>query len=307
VTVADRARPLDCLVIGAGPAGLTAALYLARYRRDILLVDGGESRAELIPCTHNYPGFPDGISGAHLLERLRAQVARHGVRPRAGLVRTLARRDGMFDAQVDGEVVTARYVILATGVVDRCPDVSDLRAATLAGCVRWCPVCDGYEVMDREVGLIASAGEGFGHALFLRTYTRALTLIVQPGREPLGDDERGALREAGVRVVEAAVEEIRDADCGRRVDVRLAGGAIHAFDTLYPMLGCEARTHLVNDVGVEVNDDGELRVDERQCTSVSGLYAAGDVVDALNQMTVGTAQAATAATAIHNALERNYR
>ena len=67
---------LDCLIIGGGPAGLTAAIYLRRFYRDILLVDAGRSRARLIPLTHNYPGFPDGISGPELLERLRTQLAR---------------------------------------------------------------------------------------------------------------------------------------------------------------------------------------------------------------------------------------
>jgi thioredoxin reductase (NADPH) len=65
---------VDCLIVGAGPAGLTAALYLARYRRNFVLADSGSSRASLIPCTHNYPGFPDGISGIDLLQRLTQQA-----------------------------------------------------------------------------------------------------------------------------------------------------------------------------------------------------------------------------------------
>jgi thioredoxin reductase (NADPH) len=300
-------RPFDCLIVGAGPAGLTAAIYLARYRRRILLVDRGESRAELIPVTHNYPGFPTGISGAHLLGRLRAQAARHGVRPQSGTVRTLVRRDSLFLADVDGTPIEASSVILATGVVDECPNVGELRGATLAGCVRWCPICDGYEVTDREVALIAFPREGFKHARFLRTYTRALTLIAQPGRESFGEAEREALADAGIRLIEARVERICEIDEGRRVEVRLDDGERHAFDTLYPMLGCKARTHLVQDLGVRVTENGELQVDEDQRTSVASLYAAGDVVTALNQMAVATAQAATAATAIHNALAHNYR
>jgi thioredoxin reductase (NADPH) len=305
VTITDDGQPLDCLIVGAGPAGLTAAIYLARYRRRILLVDRGESRAALIPRTHNYPGFPEGISGLDLLARLRRQAARHGVRPQAGTVRALARREGPFEARVDDEPVTARTVILATGVVDERPPVGDLRAATLAGRVRWCPICDGYEVTDRDVGLIASGREGVRHALFLRTYTRALTLIAQPDA-PLDDEGREALARAGVRLVEGAVAEIHDRERGR-VEVRLAGGGLHAFDTLYPMVGCQARTELVRHLNLRTNDDGELDVDAHQRTSVPGLYAAGDVVNALNQMAVGTAQAATAATAIHNALENNFR
>lgn len=82
---------LDALIVGAGPAGLTAAIYLARYRRRIALVDSGESRAALIPVTHNYPGFPNGISGAELLARLTEQALQYGVEVQGGTVGTLSR------------------------------------------------------------------------------------------------------------------------------------------------------------------------------------------------------------------------
>jgi thioredoxin reductase (NADPH) len=95
--VAER-RTLDCLVIGAGPAGLTAATYLARFKRRIAVVDSGHSRASYIPRSHNYPGFPDGINGEELLARLRQQAGRYGARVTTGLVEKLAIEDGSFVA-----------------------------------------------------------------------------------------------------------------------------------------------------------------------------------------------------------------
>ncbi len=162
---------LDCLVIGAGPAGLTAAVYLGRYRRDTLVLESGASRAALIPKSHNYPGFPEGISDAELLQRLRLQAMRYGARIREAAVRTLEYND-------DGEV--------------------------------------------------------------------------------------------------------------------------HRFDTLYSALGEKPRSKLALGLGARCNEDGQILVDEHRQTSVPGLYAAGDVVCALNQISVATGHAAVAATAIHH-------
>ncbi|TBN47146.1 NAD(P)/FAD-dependent oxidoreductase [Pseudomonas sp. BGI-2] len=297
---------VDCLIVGAGPAGLTAAIYLARYRRQVLLVDAGQSRAELIPITHNYPGFPQGVSGAELLARLRNQAEPYNIYVRPATVKALSKRGDDFIADIDDDRVVASTVLLATGVIDKPPEIPDLREATLGGDVRWCPICDGYDVIDQDIALLASAKEGFRHALFLRTYTRQLTLIVQPGSRELDNDERLKIAQAGIRLVEHPIAQIRKIK-GHRVAIRLANGGELSFDTLYPMLGCNVRNELAKSFGVTFDSNGELVVDTDQRTSVLGLYAAGDVVNALNQMGVGVAHAATAATAIHNALKDNYR
>lgn len=297
---------LDCLIVGAGPAGLTAAIYLARYRRRILVVDAGHSRAALISVTHNYPGFPQGVSGVELLTRLREQASRYEVPIRRGTVKALSRQDGAFIADFDDGCATASTVILATGVIDQQPDIPDLREATLSGCVRWCPICDGYEVIDRNVAVLAFAKEAFQHVLFLRTYTARLTLFVQPGGDELDCGEFLRIAEAGIRLIEEPIARIQIID-GQRVRLHLAGGEELHFDTLYPMLGCHARTELATSLGARADSNGELLVDAHQRTTVFGLYAAGDVVHALNQMNVGTAHAAVAATAIHGELHENHR
>src|SRR5215218_6250161 len=110
---------LDCLIIGGGPAGLITAIYLARYRRDTRVIDAGGSRAALIPTSHNYPGFPDGISGRELLVRLREQARRYGATLTAGSVeRVELAADGTFRAFAGTETIAARTVVLATGAMD---------------------------------------------------------------------------------------------------------------------------------------------------------------------------------------------
>lgn len=301
-------EPLDCLIIGAGPAGLIAAIYLARYRRRIAIVDAGNARAELIPVSHNYPGFPEGISGSLLLSRLRAQALRYGVTVQQGRVDDL-QLGGEFVARVGDEKVRTSTVLLATGVVDRRPQAEqlpELRSATRAGRIRWCPICDGFEGMDQEIALIAPAATAVAHALFLRTYTDRLTLFVEPGETGLTPEDRAALAQAGVRTVDAAVKRIRLLGPDR-VGVSCAALPELRFDVLYPMLGTVAQSSLATGLGAKCDAQGELVVDDHQATSVAGLYAAGDIVKALNQMSVGMAHAALAATAIHNSLSDNPR
>lgn len=300
--------PLDCVIIGGGPAGLTAAIYLARYRRRIRVIDAGNSRAELIPVSHNYPGFAEGISGSSLLIRLRAQAQRHGVEIRNGRLDELARED-MFRARVGDECLRTATVLLASGVVDRQPEAEDrpdLRAATLAGRIRWCPICDGYEGMDQHIGLIATPETAVAHALFLRTYTDRLTLIVQSADKKLDREDRLRLSAAGISLVESPVTRIRTMGKSH-IGVTCTPHPEMQFDVLYPMLGTVAQSTLATSLGAQCDAQGELIVDEDQATTVPGLYAAGDLVKALNQMTVGMAHAALAATAIHNTLGDNPR
>lgn len=292
---------LDCLVVGAGPAGLTAAMYLARFRRRIALVDAGHSRAAYIPRTRNYPGFPDGISGEELLERLRAQALRYGARARRGLVEGLSRADGVFVARLDGEELRARTVLLATGIVDKEPEMPRLREAIAAGCIRLCPICDGHEVIDRKVAVYGPLNATIGHAEFMRTFSEDVTLLVPRADAPAGAAERERLERSGVRFVPNAVCEIAFGDDGKAV-VRLDDGREERFDTLYPSLGSRMRAELAVGLGATCTEEGDIRVDSHQQTSVPGLYAAGDVVSALNQLSVAVGHAAIAATAIHNRL-----
>ena len=172
---------LDCLIVGGGPAGLTAAIYLARFHLDILVVDGGKSRAGWIPCTRNHAGFPDGINGEELLQRMRDQACKYGAKIESEFVSKLERdaKTGLFTATWGSGCATARSVLLATGVTNRRPPMDEkLHDEALArGLVRYCPICDGYEVTDKKIGVIGSDSHGVAEALFLRSFTADVTLI----------------------------------------------------------------------------------------------------------------------------------
>ena len=138
---------LDCLVVGGGPAGLTAAIYLARFHLDIMVVDGGKSRAAWIPCTRNHAGYPDGIAGTELLQRMRDQACKYGAKVQTEFVTKLEKDEesGLFTATWGSGDAKARSVLLATGVTNRRPPMDEaLHDDALArGLIRYCPICDG--------------------------------------------------------------------------------------------------------------------------------------------------------------------
>jgi thioredoxin reductase (NADPH) len=291
-------EPLDCLIVGGGPAGLTAAIYLARYRRTLKLIDAGESRAALIPESHNYPGF-QGINGRALLARLREQAERYGADLVRGEVSELRREDGGFVATFDKGTLRARTVVIATGLIDAQPETEGLRDAVAHGAIRFCPICDGYEAMDKRIGVIGSVAHAGPKALFLRTYSRELVLFPTEI-----DGDRAELNKAGVAITARPLAVMPE---GEGVVVRTEDGQRHLVDTLYPAMGCSVRSQLATALGADCTDIGNLRVDDHQHTNVEGLFGAGDVVSDLHQISVATGHAAIAATSIHNRLPHNFR
>jgi thioredoxin reductase (NADPH) len=181
--LSDHPAAVDCLIVGGGPSGLTAALYLKRFQRSILVVDGGESRAAWIPESHNIPFFSHGISGKEILDRERGHAGRYGVSAESARVTEIRKEGGGFVATIeapDGGTrrVSARRVVLATGALDVEPDLPDVSDAVRRGLVRYCPICDGYEAIGKRVAVIAKGSRGVGEAMFIRrTYCDDVTLL----------------------------------------------------------------------------------------------------------------------------------
>jgi thioredoxin reductase (NADPH) len=293
---------VECVIVGGGPAGLTAAIYLARYRRRIALFDLGESRAAWIPRSHNCPGFPQGISGKELLARLTEQVQQYQVNVVRAEVNQITRLGtGGFVVRAGAVCLTTRKVLLASGIVDTEPDMEHLRAAIRDGHIRICPVCDGFEVIDKDVAVFGPAEKATQKALFLRPYTSTLTVLLSRG-DSLSTEQRGLLGTAGIRWEDQCVDELSIE--GDDVVAILTDGRRYAIDVLYPALGSTIRSRLAVDLGAQCTEEGYLKTDDHQHTSVPGLYAAGDVVAELNQICVATGHAAIAATAIYNELRK---
>ena len=296
----------DCLIVGGGPAGLTAALYLARFGRRFLLVDSGASRAAWIPATHNLPFFAGGITGADLLQRQRDSLLAHKVEPLRGLITGLRRQDGGFRAvlrpqQGADHVVAARHVLLASGARDIEPVLPRLAEAVQRGLLRYCPICDGYEARGQSIAVVGIGAHGLEEAVFLaRTYSSRVTLMTLG--TPLEEAARVRLAEHGIALAEQPVADLAMQDGG--IEAVTADGTRHRFDTIYAALGLHVRSELARALGAERDAGGALVVDVHNRTTVPGLYAAGDVAHGLNQIVVAMGHAAQAATDIHNRCSR---
>lgn len=294
--------PYDCLIVGGGPAGLTAAIYLSRFHLDIHLVDEGKSRAGWIPCSHNHAGYPDGINGKELLRLMREQAQKYGTKIETGRVHRLDRdADGLFTAEWGAGPRRAKTVLLATGLTNRRPPMDpELHDDAMArGLIRYCPICDGYEVTDKKVGVIGSGKGGVGEAIFLRSYTADVTLIAPDSALQLAPDERERLEAAGVTCVDGPAEAVGvTGDC---ITVETAEGLL-TFDSIYPALGSDTHTGLGEMVRAKVAEDGCFVCDEKMRTTVEGLYAAGDVVHGLDQISHAMGEGGQAATTIRNDL-----
>jgi len=294
---------LDCLIIGGGPAGLMASVYLARSMRRVMVVDAGSSRASLIPVSHNYPGAADGIPGETILQNLRTQADEYSVIRQAGRV---VRLEPGFTATLDdGMTISAPRVILATGIVDIKPNLPRLPEFLYKGAVRFCPICDAYATIDQRIGIVGPAKTAVRKALFMRTYSRDITLLPLEKDFRLTTEECALLNDADIAAPKSTLADL--APSGDKIEAHLHDGTVLTFDTIYPAMGAYVRSELAQHIDVAHTDSGCVITSDHHETNVPGLYAIGDLSTELHQISVAFGHAAIAATHVHNSLPGNFR
>lgn len=291
---------MDCAIIGGGPAGLTAAVYLGRFRRNSVVFDDGRSRVLQIPRARNVPGFPDGVTGVELHGRMSSQAEIYGRKLVPERVESLERIEGGFSLRSASQTIHTRAVILATGVAVTEPRMDALLQAIAVGAIRYCPICDGFETKGMRIAVLASKPASLEEAIFLRTYAEDITLLKAAESCQLSHDEREAAQRDGIRLEERVLQAMELV--GKQLRVIFHNGESDRFDVVYPCLGAAPRSDLAVSVGAEVTPTGGLLVDSRQQTNIPMLYAVGDVLEGLDQIASACGQAAIAATAIHNHL-----
>jgi thioredoxin reductase (NADPH) len=267
----------------------------------VTVFEDGRSRAALIPQTRNLAGYPEGIAGAELLSRMRRQAEMIGVRIITRRVESLTRVQQGFRLGMAGEEREAARVLVATGVSNLRPAMPDElhNEAVARGLLRYCPVCDGFEVSDRRIGLLGSGVHALREAQFMRSYSRSVTLVAPHGAHRFDSGGQAALGCWSIEAVDGPVTGI--AIDGSGITLMLESRVIR-FDTLYAALGTKVSSELARTAGARMAEDGGILVDRHQMTSVEGLYAAGDVVKGLDQIASAMGQAAIAATAMRNAI-----
>jgi thioredoxin reductase len=300
----------DVVIVGGGPAGLSAALVLGRSRRDVLVVDAGSPRNAAAGHVHGYLGR-DGTPPDELLAIAREEVERYGVRVRTGRATALlpAVEPGWIAVSVESDVkepadVLARRVLVATGLEDRLPDIPEV-VQRWGRDVMHCPYCHGWEVSDEQVAVLATTPEEVDKAVTMHQWSADVVLVLH-GLERVALDTRTLLRleACGIRVVEGPVVGLA-VDSDRLTGVRLADGTVLGCSVVVVHTVVVARDSLLVQVGAEVASGrfGEFVVtDETGATGVPGVWAAGNVTDPQAQVVIAAAAGYRAALAIDHDL-----
>ncbi|HYQ66787.1 NAD(P)/FAD-dependent oxidoreductase [Actinophytocola sp.] len=285
----------DVVIVGAGAAGLNAALLLARARRQVAVVDSGQPRNA--PAAHMH-GFltRDGISPADFLEAGRAEVLGYGARLIDGRVDTVAgSAGGSFTVRLgSGETLYARSILVATGLHDELPDVPGVRERWGRDVVH-CPYCHGYEFRDQSIGVLGTSPGAVFHAQLIRQWSADVVLFAHT--LDLSTEDRDRLEARGVSVVDGPVARvIVDDDAVRGVE--LAEGATVARSAVFVVPRMVPNDSLLTDLGCAV-ENGWVSVDRAGATSVPGVYAAGNVTDPRAQVVTAAGVGSAAGFAIN--------
>jgi thioredoxin reductase (NADPH) len=290
-------EPYDCIIVGGGPAGLAAAIYLSRFNRRALVFDHGRGRSTTPEINENYLGFPDGIASLELRERGREQALRFGAAFIEAKVEDLRADEGGFVAVTDAAEVRGRTAILATGVEDWLPEFDNEPARAYFGIsLFWCITCDGHKVRDRRVAVVGADDEAATTALQFLNFTPFVSLITNraAGDDGISDRKRGDLRAHGVALHEGEVGRL-EGDDGRMRAVD-AGDVRVELDFMFSMQGARPNSLLGQRLGVITDGDGYITVDIEQRTNIPRLYASGDVTkEYAHQIVTAAHEGATAA------------
>jgi thioredoxin reductase len=290
----------DCLIIGGGPAGLTCAIFLARYRRPVLLIDSGKPRNYASRAIHGFLG-QHNIAPGDLLTRGRAEAEAAGAEICNGTAERVERVGDIFDVTTSFGVLHARRVVLAYGVRDTLPDIPDI-ASYYGGSVFHCADCDGYEVRDKRVGVIGWGKKAAGLALKLLQWTDQLTVFTDGHAREWTDEHHSKLLAHGIGVKDEKVISMIGEDAMVRAAVLSTGEQV-AVDAMFFTIGVTRSCTLAEGLGCEVDEERpNIIVDDHKQTSVEGIYAVGDLVPGSQLAITSAADGAIAAIAINKSL-----
>ena len=293
-------RRAQVIIVGGGLAGLSAAIYLGRAKRDTLLIDEDHSMARWEPDVQNYLGFPDGIGGPDLLRRAGKQAKRYGTRFLRDHIQEARARKGCFNLRGRKASYICERLLLATGIYHIPPDIPGVRPC-LGHSMFFCKDCDGYRVQGKAVAIYGWTNEAVEYALGILLYSHCVS-IVTDGREPRWDKRHARwVREYQMPVYSQTIHDVRR-QSNRLTSLELDDGTSVGIDALFTTRGDIYFNKLAKGLGAKVDGTGEIRVDEDMRTSVRGLYAAGCVTPANCQMIIAAGQGATAAQAINRDL-----
>jgi thioredoxin reductase len=290
---------LDCIIVGAGPAGLNAALVLGRARRRVLVLDSGQPRNYATHEMHGVLGH-DGLDPADLRARGRAELARYGIEVVNAEIEDAEMVDGGVRLASARGAHVARTILLATGLLDEVPDIPGF-PDVWGTSAHTCPYCDGFEHRDEQLAVLAVGARGEHLAVLLRQWSDDVVLLTN-GAHDLGADQLARLEALDVPVIETPVVALDGDGAGRLQHVRLDDGRTLDRDALFFYVGWQLRTELARTLGCALHEDGSVAVDASQATTVERIYAAGNCTDPRALVPAAAGAGVTAAVSINSRL-----
>jgi thioredoxin reductase len=291
--------PYHAIIVGGGPAGLSAALYLGRVRRRTLVLDAGRPRNAVSPAAHGV-FTRDGTSPKELLEEARRQLSAYAtveVRP-VEAVGATARPTGFVVRLADGQEVQGRRLLLACGVRDVLPAVEGFEE-NWGKSVLHCAYCHGFEFADQPIAIYACGRAAMESAASLLHLSRLL-LICTDGHCELTELDRRRLGDHDVRIIESPLVKVSGAS--PRLVLRFADGSSVVRSAVFVKPALDLASRLPLDLGCRLDAPGRLQVDASWRTTVPGVYAAGDIAAPKSFVAVAAASGAQAAVALHGEL-----
>lgn len=295
----------DAVIVGGGPAGLSAAIYLARFNRSVLVIDAGEGRSTSHERNENYLGFPEGIASRELRRRGQQQAARFGAEFAESRADSIERNGAGFRVGCRGASVACRTLILATGVVDILPEIEGVEEY-LGRSLFWCITCDGWKTRGKRVAVVGNSDEAAVTCLQFQNFTDKLVLICncKPEEIAMSERTRRHLLEANIPIVGGCIVRVVGDDGMMRV-VELNDGRRVDLDCMINQQGSRPNSDLALVLGAQLSPEGYIEVDDEQRTNVPMLYAAGDVTRVFaHQIVTAAHEGATAAQAANYDLYR---
>ena len=290
----------DAVIVGGGPAGLTCAIFLGRYRRRVALLDNGQPRNAASRAIHGFLG-QHGIPPHELRRRGREEAAACGVEICERTVDHIERVGDVFEVSTDQGRLRTRRVVLAYGVCDEIPDIPNVRDF-LGGSVFHCPDCDGYEVSGKRVGVIGWGTKAVGFTLKLMQWSDQLTIFTDGHPRDFSKEETSKLLTCSIGVKDEKVLTLEGAG-GQVKAAVLESGERVPLDALFFTIGTYASCDLASRLGCALVEDTPcIEVDDFKQTTVEGVYAIGDIVPGSQLAITAAADGAVAAIAINKSL-----